>query len=139
MHHLDANFCIKLFFSHLPAVVKVEKNEHSVDQTDANQKLIVELEKKNQSLIGNLKNNEKIVNQLNEVIEHDVLQTAAKNGYNNLFEKVLEKRLDKNPRDKNEVTLLHHAAENGHEYICELIISVVEDRNPRDIIGKTII
>ena len=101
--------------------------------------MIVELEKKNQSLIGNLKNNEKIVNQLNEVIEHDVLQTAAKNGYNNLFEKVLEKRLDKNPRDKNEVTLLHHAAENGHEYICELIISVVEDRNPRDIIGKTII
>ena len=139
MHHLDANFCIKLFFSHLPAVVKVEKNEHSVDQTDANQKLIVELEKKNQSLIGNLKNNEKIVNQLNEVIEHDVLQTAAKNGYNNLFEKVLEKRLDKNPRDKNGVTLLHHAAENGHGYICEFIISVVEDRNPKDIIGKTII
>ena len=45
--------------------------------------------------------------------------------------------MDKNPKDRDDLTPLHLAAENGHIAICEFILNNVVYKNPHNKTGWT--
>ena len=67
----------------------------------------------------------------------DLLQMAAENGHLQVYERIIAKEEDKNPKDYSGFTHLHLAAENGHANICKSIIDSVDDKNPKDNEGLT--
>ena len=59
------------------------------------------------------------------------MHVAAMTGQTKVFQTMLEKAVDKNPKDDNWDTPLHSAAEGGHYTICKLIIDAgIRDKNP---------
>ena len=59
------------------------------------------------------------------------MHVAAMTGQTKVFHTMLEKAVDKNPKDDNWDTPLHSAAKGGHYTICKLIIDAgIEDKNP---------
>jgi ankyrin repeat protein len=61
------------------------------------------------------------------------MHVAAMTGQTKVFQIMLEKAVDKNPKDDNWDTPLHSAAKGGHYTICKLIIDAgIRDNNPRN-------
>ena len=59
------------------------------------------------------------------------MHVAAMTGQIKVFQTMLEKAVDKNPKDDNWDTPLHSAAKGGHYTICKLIIDAgIRDKNP---------
>ena len=59
------------------------------------------------------------------------MHVAAMTGQIKVFQTMLEKAVDKNPKDDNWDTPLHFAAKGGHYTICKLIIDAgIRDKNP---------
>ena len=59
------------------------------------------------------------------------MHVAAMTGQIKVFHTMLEKAVDKNPKDDNWDTPLHSAAKGGHYTICKLIIDTgIRDKNP---------
>ena len=58
------------------------------------------------------------------------LHMAAKNGHIEICKIILDKIVDKNPKDNSDWTPLHKAAGNGHVEVCKLILERVADKNP---------
>ena len=50
---------------------------------------------------------------------------------------LIEKNVDKNPKDIDENTPLHYAAEDGHVEICKMILEDVKNKNPGNRHGET--
>ena len=66
------------------------------------------------------------------------MHVAAMTGQINVFQTMLEKAVDKNPKDDNWDTPLHSAAEGGHYTICKLIIDAgIRDKNPSNKSNET--
>ena len=65
------------------------------------------------------------------------LHVAAWKNSVDLFQHILERVEDKNPKNKQQLTLLHLAARYGHVSICQMIIGVIEDKNTKDVDGAT--
>lgn len=67
------------------------------------------------------------------------MHVAAMTGQTNVFQTMLEKADDKNPKDDNWDTPLHSAAEGGHYKICKLIIDAagISDKNPSNKSNET--
>ena len=65
------------------------------------------------------------------------LHMAAKNGHIEICKIILEKIVDKNPKDNSDWTPLHKAAGNGHVEVCKLILEKVADKNPHAHNGRT--
>ena len=66
------------------------------------------------------------------------MHVAAMTGQTKVFQTMLEKAVDKNPKDNNWDTPLHSAAEGGHYTICKLIIDAgIRDKNPSNKSGET--
>ena len=66
------------------------------------------------------------------------MHVAAMTGQTKVFQTMLEKAEDKNPKDDNLDTPLHSAAERGHYKICKLIIDAgIEDKNPSNKNNET--
>ena len=49
----------------------------------------------------------------------DLLQIAVENGHLPVYERIIAKEDDKNPKDHSGSTYLHLAAKNGHDNICK--------------------
>ena len=59
------------------------------------------------------------------------MHVAAMTGQIKVFQTMLEKAVDKDPKDDNWDTPLHSAARGGHYTICKLIFDAgIEDKNP---------
>ena len=54
------------------------------------------------------------------------LQWAAKNDHWDIYEMIMYKVQEKNPKMENGNTALHLAAKGGHEKICKIIINISE-------------
>ena len=66
------------------------------------------------------------------------MHVAAMTGQIKVFQTMLEKAVDKNPKDDNWDTPLHYAAKGGHYAICKLIIDAdIEDKNPNNKSNET--
>ena len=66
------------------------------------------------------------------------MHVAAMTGQTKVFQTMLQKAVDKNPKDDNWDTPLHSAAKGGHYTICKLIIDAgIGDKNPSNINGET--
>ena len=65
------------------------------------------------------------------------LHMAAKNGHIEICKIILDKTVDKNPKDNSDWTPLHKAAGNGHAEVCKLILEKVVDKNPLSLNGRT--
>ena len=62
---------------------------------------------------------------------------AAKNDHWDIYEMIMYKVQEKNPKMDNGNTPLHLAARGGHEKICTIIINEVQDKNPMNQDGTT--
>jgi len=66
------------------------------------------------------------------------MHIAAMTGQTKVFQTMLEKADDKNPKDNNWDTPLHFAADGGHYTICKLIIDAgITDKNPSNTSNET--
>ena len=65
------------------------------------------------------------------------LHYAARKGYLQICQEIIERVDDKNPKDLSGMTPLHHAAANGSMGVCRLILKNVDERNPKTNQGKT--
>ena len=65
------------------------------------------------------------------------LHMAAFNGHIEICKIIIDKIVDKNPKDNSDWTPLHKAAGNGHVEVCKLILEKVEDKNPHALNGRT--
>ena len=65
------------------------------------------------------------------------LHMAAFNGHIEICKIILDKIVDKNPKDNSDWTPLHKAAGNGHVEVCKLILEKVADKNPHALNGRT--
>ena len=66
-----------------------------------------------------------------------LLHWAADYGNLDIYQSVMDKVPDKNPKDKTGITPLHCAADVGHPDICQLILNNVTDKCPKDKNGHT--
>ena len=66
-----------------------------------------------------------------------LLHWAADYGNLDIYQSVMDKVPDKNPKDKEGTTPLHCAADNGHLGICQLILKNTEQKCPKDEVGWT--
>ena len=66
-----------------------------------------------------------------------LLHWAADYGNVDIYQSIMEKVSDKNPKDKTGITALHCAADVGHPGICQLILNNVTDKCPKDKKGHT--
>ena len=68
---------------------------------------------------------------------------AAKKGFLEICEMIMENKEEKNPKDHWDVTPLHRAAEMGHLEVCKLLVNTIQcdkemcnqyqcDKNPKD-------
>ncbi len=65
------------------------------------------------------------------------LHFAVHTGRMDIFQNILARMQDKNPKDENEVTPLCVAAYYGHWEMYQLLIGIVEDKNPNSNDGGT--
>ena len=65
------------------------------------------------------------------------LHLAARKGHLTTYKSISNFVVDKNPKDRDDVTPLHLAAENGHIAICEFILNNVVYKNPHNKTGWT--
>ena len=54
-----------------------------------------------------------------------------------LYERLILKEENKNPKDSTGYTLLHYAVENGHEKLSRMIINLTDAKNPKNNDGNT--
>ena len=66
-----------------------------------------------------------------------LLHWAADYGNLDIYQSIMDKVPDKNPKDKNGITPLHCAADVGHLNICQLILNNVTDKCPKGKNGHT--
>jgi len=66
-----------------------------------------------------------------------LLHWAADYGNLGIYQSVMDKVPDKNPKDKDGITPLHCAADVGHPDICQLILDNTADKCPKDKDGYT--
>ena len=65
------------------------------------------------------------------------LHVAAACGNFKLWQYIIGRNEDKNPKDLYGETPLHWASEKGHLDICDLILNNINDKNPKDNTGRT--
>ena len=65
------------------------------------------------------------------------LHLAARKGHLTTYKSISAFVVDKNPKDRDDLTPLHLAAENGHIAICEFILNNVVYKNPHNKTGWT--
>jgi len=66
-----------------------------------------------------------------------LLHWAADYGNLDIYQSIMDKVPDKNPKDNEGITPLHCAADVGHPDICQLILDNTEDKCPKDKSGYT--
>ena len=62
--------------------------------------------------------------------QYSPLHIAARNGYFDLCQRIMEKTGNSNPRRRDGFTALHTAAQEDHLKVCELIVEKSADKNP---------
>ena len=83
---------------------------------------------------------QELVNRTNYAVKQFTvtpLHFLAYHGHLEIYQSIIEKLDDKNPRMIGGKTPLHFAAKYGHVSMCRLISSYLSDKNPKDDEGLT--